>query len=100
MLRAETLGEGLRLLIYRAGVKQDVLAEELGVSSASISAYLNDASLPNVTTLRGLARVLASRLDLSPDDVWAALGDLVEATSRFARLDAEAENLGASSSSR
>lgn len=93
MITAQTLGEGLRLLMYRAGVRQEVVADELGVSSASISGYLNDASIPNAGTLRGLARVLASRLDMPPNDIWAELGELVETSSSLARLDAEASNL-------
>lgn len=93
MLRAETLGEAMRLLSYRAGLKQETLAAELGVSSATVSAYLNDASVPSAVVLRNLSNILAKHLNLRSDTLWGELGQLVENTARVIQLDAEARNM-------
>lgn len=93
MITARTLGEGLRLLIYRASVKQEALASELGVSTASVSAYLNDASLPNAVSLRKLAQFLAQKLDRPADELWSELGELLDATAVLLELEAGAQAL-------
>ena len=93
MIAARTLGEGLRLLLYRAGLKQEVIAAELGVSTASVSAYLNDASLPNAVALRRLAQFLADKLERPAEELWTELGELLDATAVLLQLEAEAQLL-------
>ena len=93
MLKAETLGEAIRLLSYRAGLKQEALAAELGVSSATVSAYLNDASVPSAVVLRRLSNLLAKYLNLASEVLWNELGGLVENTATVIQLDAETRNI-------
>ena len=93
MISARTLGEGLRLLLYRAGLKQEVIAAELGVSTASVSAYLNDASLPNAVALRRLSQFLGDKLDRPAEELWAELGELLDATAVLLELEAGARTL-------
>ncbi len=93
MLEAQTLGEALRLLLHRARLKQDALASELGVSSATVSAYLNDTSLPSAAILRRTSNLLSDRLNVRSDVLWNELGRLVESTATLIHLDAHARNL-------
>ena len=45
-----TLGERLIQLRAKAGLNQDTLAEQLGVSRQSVSKWENDASVPDCYT--------------------------------------------------
>ena len=56
----------LRNMMARQHVTQDVLAELIGVSQTMISHYITGRSLPNVLTVRKIAKVL----DCSMDDLF------------------------------
>lgn len=51
-----TIGQRIAELRKRAGLSQEALGEELGVSRQAISKWESDAALPDVDKLIGLAR--------------------------------------------
>lgn len=73
----ETVGEGLRLLQSRAGMLRDDLARAAGISSGSLSNYLNDVSIPPAGVLRTLSDILSEQLGLNPARVWGEFGKLL-----------------------
>ena len=58
-----TLGERLIQLRAKAGLSQDTLAEQLGVSRQSVSKWENDASVPDLEKLVKLSGVFGVSLD-------------------------------------
>ena len=58
-----TLGERLIQLRAKAGLNQDTLAEQLGVSRQSVSKWENDASVPDLEKLVKLSAVFGVSLD-------------------------------------
>lgn len=58
-----TLGERLIQLRAKAGLNQDTLAEQLGVSRQSVSKWENDASVPDLEKLVKLSGVFGVSLD-------------------------------------
>ena len=58
-----TLGERLIQLRAKAGLSQDTLAEQLGVSRQSVSKWENDASVPDLEKLVKLSAVFGVSLD-------------------------------------
>lgn len=58
-----TLGERLIQLRAKAGLGQDTLAEQLGVSRQSVSKWENDASVPDLEKLVKLSGVFGVSLD-------------------------------------
>ena len=58
-----TLGERLIQLRAKAGLSQDTLAEQLGVSRQSVSKWENDLSAPDVSLLLPLAELLGVTAD-------------------------------------
>ena len=58
-----TLGERLIQLRAKAGLSQDTLAEQLGVSRQSVSKWENDASVPDLEKLVKLSGVFGISLD-------------------------------------
>ena len=59
------IGENLRKLRREKDLTQEQLAELLGVTFQSVSRWETDATMPDVTSLIGLARVF----DCSTDDL-------------------------------
>jgi ketosteroid isomerase-like protein len=80
----EGLAEALRVLQNRAKMNRDELASAVGVSSNSMSNYLNGGSAPSVSVLRKLNNLLAERLGLDPVHLWIELGMLVDVPSAHA----------------
>jgi uncharacterized protein len=78
ILIPESLAEALRLLQARAGLSRDDLARAAGVSSGSMSHYLNQVSLPPVAVLSKLTAVFARRLEVNSTMLWAEFGGLLE----------------------
>ncbi len=74
---ARTLGEGLRLLQLRSGMRRDELARVVGVSSGSMSNYMNGVSSPSAAHLWRIAATLALSMGLDTDRLWAELGSLL-----------------------
>lgn len=58
-----SLGERLIQLRAKAGLSQDTLAEQLGVSRQSVSKWENDASVPDLEKLVKLSGVFGVSLD-------------------------------------
>lgn len=58
-----TLGQRLMQLRGRAGLRQDALAERLGVSRQSVSKWETDASVPELDKLVRLSQVFGVTLD-------------------------------------
>ena len=60
-----TLGERLIQLRAKAGLNQDTLAEQLGVSRQSVSKWEGGASDPSTTNLIALAKLFG----VAPEDL-------------------------------
>ena len=58
-----TLGERIAYMRKERGIKQDELAEALGVSAQALSKWENDASCPDIMTLPKLAKSSASLIE-------------------------------------
>ena len=56
----------LRTMMKRRHIVQDELAERVGTNQAMISRYINGESIPNVLTVRKIAKAL----DCSMDDLF------------------------------
>jgi DNA-binding XRE family transcriptional regulator len=80
VIQPRTLGEALRLLQRRAGLNRDDMARLVGVSSGSLSNYLNDASTPSASMLRRIVALLAHRLGLEGTQLWVEFGDFLDRT--------------------
>jgi transcriptional regulator with XRE-family HTH domain len=80
VIQPRTLGEALRLLQRRAGLNRDDMAKLVGVSSGSLSNYLNDASTPSASMLRRIVTLLAHRLGLEGTQLWVEFGDFLDRT--------------------
>jgi transcriptional regulator with XRE-family HTH domain len=78
ILRAQTLGEAMRLLMQRAGMTRDDLAEASGVSAGSMSRYLANGGVPPSRVLLRITKVLADRLDVASDAVWVAFASILD----------------------
>ena len=59
----ETLGKRISALRREKGLKQDDLAETLGVSPQAVSKWENDMTCPDITLLPQLAKVLGVSVD-------------------------------------
>lgn len=92
-LEPRTLGEGLRLLMWRAGVTRDKLAEAAELGAATLTGYLHDHTQPGYASMRRLCNALAELLAVDPAELWAELGELQDAhlAARREVLDAELE---------
>ena len=77
ILRAQTLGEAMRLLMQRAGMTRDDLAEASGVSAGSMSRYLANGGVPPSRVLLRITTVLADRLEVGSDAVWVAFASML-----------------------
>lgn len=74
-----TLGERLIQLRAKAGLSQDTLAEQLGVSRQSVSKWENDASVPDLEKLVKLSGVFDISLDeLVKGEVPGSVGPIVK----------------------
>ena len=74
-----TLGERLIQLRAKAGLSQDTLAEQLGVSRQSVSKWENDASVPDLEKLVKLSGVFGISLDeLVKGEVPGSAGPIVK----------------------
>lgn len=60
----KTLGTRIATLRREKGLKQDELAERLGVSSQAVSKWENDVSCPDISLLPALARELGVTVDM------------------------------------
>ena len=60
----KTLGTRIAELRREKGLKQDELAEKLGVSSQAVSKWENDVSCPDIMLLPSLARELGVSVDM------------------------------------
>lgn len=58
-----TFGDNLRDLLSEAGMTQEELAEETGLSAATISCYIHKRKMPGPRALINLADVLNVTLD-------------------------------------
>jgi ubiquinone biosynthesis protein UbiJ len=88
---AQTQGELLRLLAYRARATQEVLAQVGGVTTSSIGGYMSDAAIMPAPTIVRISRFLAERLAVPSETIWSALLEVVDNTERIRRLQAEVE---------
>lgn len=86
-----TLGEALRVLVYRAGMTSASLAEKAGVAAQTISNYFNDNTEPPASVLGRLAGVLADALREDPARLLLELSRVAEGTERLRRIHEEAE---------
>jgi transcriptional regulator with XRE-family HTH domain len=77
VLSAQTLGEALRLLMFRAGLTRDELADASSISTGSLSRYLGDVGVPPSDVLHRIATVLADRLGVGSDRIWVAFAPLL-----------------------
>lgn len=59
----KTLGERIAEKRKARGLKQDELAERLGVSAQAVSKWENDVSCPDIMTLPQLAEILGCSID-------------------------------------
>ena len=59
----KTLGERIAEKRKARGLKQDELAEKLGVSAQAVSKWENDISCPDIMTLPQLAEILGCSID-------------------------------------
>ena len=59
----ENFAEELRRLRKKSGVRQKELAERLGLSTASISQFMNGVNLPNMKQLNAMLKVMNIPLD-------------------------------------
>ena len=71
----KTLGMRIAALRREKGMKQDELAERLGVSPQAVSKWENDVSCPDIMTVPALAR----ELGVSSDELLTGEDDLPDA---------------------
>lgn len=67
-MNAKLLGKRIRLAIIESDLNQTDLAEEIGASQKSISHYETGFSLPSLTTLTRIAKVLKKSTGYFLDD--------------------------------
>lgn len=77
LFAVRTLGEGLRLLQMRSGIRRDELARTVGISSGSLSNYMNGVSMPSAALLWRIAGALAPTMGFDRELLWAELGSLL-----------------------
>jgi len=70
-----TLGKRIAALRHEKGLKQDELAEKLGVSPQAVSKWENDQTCPDITLLPTLAKIL----DVSVDELLSGKKEEVPA---------------------
>lgn len=58
-----TLGKRIAALRHEKGLKQDELAEKLGVSAQAVSKWENDQTCPDISLLPQLAKILGVSVD-------------------------------------
>jgi len=58
-----TLGQRIALLRKQKGLKQDALAEMLGISPQAVSKWENDQTCPDISLLPNLAELLGTSID-------------------------------------
>lgn len=58
-----TLGKRIAAMRHEKGLKQEELAEKLGVSSQAVSKWENDQTCPDISLLPKLARILGVSVD-------------------------------------
>lgn len=58
-----TLGQRIALLRKQKGLKQDALAELLGISPQAVSKWENDQTCPDISLLPKLAELLGTSID-------------------------------------
>ena len=58
-----TLGKRIAALRREKGLKQDELAEKLGVSAQAVSKWENDQTCPDISLLPSLAKILGVTVD-------------------------------------
>ena len=59
----ETLGRRISALRHEKALKQDELAEKLGVSPQAVSKWENDQTCPDISLLADLAKILGVSID-------------------------------------
>ena len=59
----ETLGKRIADLRHKKGLKQEELAEKLGVSAQAVSKWENDQTCPDISLLPTLAKILGVSVD-------------------------------------
>ena len=66
-----TLGEKIRTLRKEAGLSQETLAEQLGVSRQAVSKWENDSGMPETEKLINMAKLFDTSLDalIAEDDL-------------------------------
>jgi transcriptional regulator with XRE-family HTH domain len=74
-----TLAEALRMLLARSAMRQEELGRRLGVSSGSMSNYINGLTVPPATVLRRIAESLSDRVGVEAEELWTQLGMLLVA---------------------
>ena len=62
ILRKE-IGRNIRKFIVYKGVRQQDVAEKVGITEAMLSRYINGTSLPGIDKLHNLASVLGCQVD-------------------------------------
>jgi transcriptional regulator with XRE-family HTH domain len=77
ILRAQTLGEAIRLLMQRAGLTRDDLAAASGVSAGSMSRYLANSGVPPSRVLHRIATALADQLGVASEAIWVAFASML-----------------------
>jgi transcriptional regulator with XRE-family HTH domain len=69
ILNPQSLGEALHLLVRRARIPAQALADATGVSRTTIMNYLNDHATPNGDRMTKLVMPLAEALGENPDEL-------------------------------
>jgi len=79
-----TLGKRIAALRRQKGLKQDVLAEQLGISPQAVSKWENDQTCPDISLLPELAKILGVSVDelLSGKSEKAPVVQVVSETKR------------------
>ena len=57
------LGKKIRQLRFKAGLTQEQLADQLGISAQSVSKWENNVAMPDITSLPLLAEILGISID-------------------------------------
>ncbi len=65
------------MLLARSGMRQEELARRMGVSSGSMSNYINGLTVPPATLLRRMAETLSDPIGVDSDALWTELGDML-----------------------
>lgn len=76
--------DGLRLLLRRAALTHEELAERTGLSPGSMTWYarprMEGGRIPEASVLRKMSNALAAALDVPTERVWDEFGKLLDNT--------------------